>query len=207
MEQPTKRRFVLADPSKCIGCSVCEYICALDKEKSFNPLRSRIRVARFYPLFNVAITCRLCEDARCVAVCPTKALKQTPENGIVLVNERLCDGCGWCIQACKYGAITLNPERRVVMICDLCGGDPKCIPLCPEEALDLATEDVAAQRTWTSAVEKLLSEAEKMAELAKARGLEALFGAVDERMERLEEKLVELGKKEVKYLSAPRGKG
>jgi NAD-dependent dihydropyrimidine dehydrogenase PreA subunit len=44
VEPSSERKFVSVDPSKCIGCSVCEYVCALEKEWSFNPLRSRIRV-------------------------------------------------------------------------------------------------------------------------------------------------------------------
>ncbi|HDO42144.1 MAG TPA: 4Fe-4S dicluster domain-containing protein, partial [Candidatus Bathyarchaeota archaeon] len=34
------RRFVSVNPSKCIGCSLCEFVCALEKEGDPNPLKS-----------------------------------------------------------------------------------------------------------------------------------------------------------------------
>ena len=165
MEPSLERKFISVDQSKCIGCSVCEYVCALEKEWSFNPLRSRIRVVRIHPLFSMAMVCRFCDHAPCVIVCPRKALKQSTENGVILINEDLCDGCGWCIPACPYGAITMNPEKGVVMMCDLCGGAAKCIDFCPEEALELVTEETAL--SWLSAVETLRLDAVKTVELLK----------------------------------------
>ena len=155
------RKFVSADPDKCVGCSVCEYACAFEKEKAFNPLKSRIRTVRLHPLINLAVTCRLCEDAPCVAACPRDALDQSEETGVILVDEDKCNGCGWCIEACDYGAVTLHPEKRVVVICDLCDGEPKCIEWCPEEALDFVTRDILAQKARRSVVKKLFQEAMK----------------------------------------------
>lgn len=155
------RKFVSADPDKCVGCSVCEYACAFEKEKAFNPLKSRIRTVRLHPLINLAVTCRLCEDAPCVAACPRDALEQSEETGVILVDDDKCNGCGWCIEACDYGAVTLHPEKRVVVICDLCDGDPKCIEWCPEEALDFVTRDILAQKARRSVVKKLFQEAMK----------------------------------------------
>jgi len=114
------RKFVSADPNKCIGCCVCEYACSMVKEKTFNPTKSRIRAVRLNPLVNLAITCRLCEDPPCVAACPRDALTQSEETGIIMVDDEACNGCGWCIEACDYGAIMLHPETKVVYICDLC---------------------------------------------------------------------------------------
>jgi Fe-S-cluster-containing hydrogenase component 2 len=44
----------------------------------------------------------------------------------------------------------MNPEKGVVMMCDLCGGKPKCIDFCPEEALELVTEETAV--SWLSVI-------------------------------------------------------
>ena len=57
-----ERKFVSADPDKCVGCQICEYACSWTKEKAFNPLKSRIRVVRINQLANMSVTCRLCED-------------------------------------------------------------------------------------------------------------------------------------------------
>ncbi len=160
-----ERKFVSADPDKCVGCQVCEYICSVSKEKAFNPLKSRIRVVRINQVVNLPVTCRLCENPACVAACPRDALTQSEENGVINVDKDKCNGCGWCIEACDYGAIMLHPDSKVVHVCDLCKekGEPQCIKWCPEEALDLVTSDVLAQKARITAVKKLFKEAVKEA--------------------------------------------
>jgi TPP-dependent indolepyruvate ferredoxin oxidoreductase alpha subunit len=130
--------FVNCEPQKCVGCVVCEYACSLEKEKVFNPLKSRIRAIRLDPLSNMAIACKVCKEAPCVAACPEKALTQSTETGVVTVDEDKCNGCGWCIETCEYGAITLHPDTRKVIVCDLCNGEPECVQFCPEGALSLS---------------------------------------------------------------------
>ena len=124
------------DNTKCVGCDICEYACSFEKDKVFNPLKSRIRSVRVGQIQNTAVTCKACLDAPCVKACPEKALTQLKQ-GTIIVDETKCNGCDWCIEACKYGAITLNPKSSKAIVCDLCGGDPKCIPACPESALTL----------------------------------------------------------------------
>jgi len=157
----TKRKFVSADPEKCVGCCVCEYACSMEKEKAFNPLKSRMRVVRLNPLINMSVTCRLCQDPACVQACPRDALHQSTEAGNIMVDEEKCNGCGWCIEACDYGAITLHPEKKTVFVCDLCEGKPKCVEWCPEEALDFTSDEQLAQKARRSAVKKLFQEAIK----------------------------------------------
>jgi len=130
------------------------------KNKSFNPTRSRIRVVRIYPHTNAALNCRLCEDAPCVTACPRKALSRAETNGVIVVNDQLCNGCGWCIKVCDFGAIALDP-KPTVNICDLCGDreeGPACIEWCPEDALEVTTNDLLAQKARIGAVQKLDAE-------------------------------------------------
>ena len=129
---------VHCDDSKCVGCDICEYACSYEKEGVFNPLKSRIRSVRIGQTFNTAITCKACIEAPCIGACPEKALSRATGTGAILVDQDKCKGCDWCIEACKYGAVTLNNRTGKAMICDICGGDPKCIPFCPEGALSLA---------------------------------------------------------------------
>jgi carbon-monoxide dehydrogenase iron sulfur subunit len=164
MAKPHKWKFVSGDPAKCVGCCVCEYACSMEKEGTYNPTKSRIRVVRLNPFVNLAVACRLCEDAPCVAACPRDALSRSEETGIILVDEEKCNGCGWCIEACDYGAIQLHPEKRVAYTCDLCEGSPKCVEWCPEEALDFTTKDVLSQKARRTAVKKLFREALKTKE-------------------------------------------
>lgn len=123
------------DNEKCVGCDICEYACSFEKEKVFNPLKSRIRSVRIGQIQNTAVTCKGCIDAPCILACPEKAISQAKKTGAIVVDESKCKGCDWCIDACKYGAITLHPRSHKAIVCDTCGGDPKCIPACPESAL------------------------------------------------------------------------
>lgn len=154
----TERKFVAADFEKCTGCGVCELVCALEREKVFDPRCSRIKILRLYQLINMPVVCRLCEDAPCVTACPRDALRQSEETGVIMVDGEKCDSCGWCIEACPYGAITLHPEKKIVMICDLCEGQPQCVEWCPEDALDLVTRKTFDEKVRKATVKMLIPE-------------------------------------------------
>lgn len=83
------------DPEKCTGCKTCELMCSAAHEGVFNPKKSRIRLWRdeFYGKFNM-LTCKHCEDAECVDVCPTGALEI--EDGEVKFIQDECIGCIVC---------------------------------------------------------------------------------------------------------------
>lgn len=155
-----ERKFVIADPQKCNGCGVCELVCSGSKDKAFNRRMSRIKMVNIEPTVDMALACRLCEDAPCVRSCARKALRQDEETGVILVDENKCNGCGWCIEACDFGAIALNPAEKVVEICDLCQDqeEPQCVKFCLKEALSLSTPEVVAQKARREVVAKLLEE-------------------------------------------------
>jgi len=84
------------------------------------------------------------------------------EKGVIRIDEYKCNGCGWCIRACKFGAITLHPTKRVVMTCDLCDGDPECVKLCPfEGALTFATIEEVTHGLRKEAIDRILRELNK----------------------------------------------
>ena len=121
-----------AIPTKCIGCRMCEYACSRPRHGSFDPSLSRIRVVRIEPITMTAITCRLCADAPCVLACPRDALSRSEENGTILVDTDKCDGCGWCVEACDFGAIVLNPSHKTPRsaTCATTEDDgPRCVAL------------------------------------------------------------------------------
>jgi TPP-dependent indolepyruvate ferredoxin oxidoreductase alpha subunit len=130
-------QFVSCDTEKCVGCDICELACSWEKDRVFNPAKSRIRTIRLNVVSNVALTCRLCPDAACVEACPKDALSQSKETRVITVNSDECNGCGWCVEACKYGSLTLHPTKHEVIACDTCNGDPNCVQACPESALTL----------------------------------------------------------------------
>lgn len=152
------RRLVLCDPDVCLGCQICEFVCSATKEKSLDSSLSRIHVVNFENLGNVAMACMLCEKPPCVTACPRRALHQN-EEGVIQVDETKCNGCGWCIMVCKFGAITLHLKRRVVTVCDLCDGEPECVKACPfEGALTYATLEEVAHKFRRNTVMYILQE-------------------------------------------------
>ena len=190
------RKFVSVDPSKCTGCGICEYTCVLEKgETVWNPIKSRIRVVRMTPLFNFALACRFCEDAKCVIACPEKALTPSEKTGILIVNEKKCKGCDWCIQACPHGGITLHPDKGIAIACDLCNGEPQCVEFCPEEALEAVSTDEETEKSFTDALEKLPAEIERLTNTVKNKDWKPLLAEAEERSMKVTEKLEALNKK------------
>lgn len=159
-----ERKFISADLEKCTGCGTCELICAIKRENVYNPHYSRIKMLRLYRLLNMAMVCRFCEDIPCVIACPRDCLTQSESTGVILVDDDKCDGCGWCMKACPYGAITLNLEKETVMMCDLCDGDPQCVEWCPENALDLVTQKTFNENIRNATANKLIKENLKLSE-------------------------------------------
>ena len=101
-------------------------------------------------------SCLHCEDAACVTVCPTGASYKRGSDGIVLVEEDKCIGCGLCAWACPYGAREMDPGEKVMRKCTLCidriynetipeaERQPACVNTCPANARhfgDLADPD------------------------------------------------------------------
>ncbi len=151
---------IVCDPDKCVGCQECELACSITKHQAFDSGVSRIRNVRIEPIVALSIACRFCSDPPCVTACPRNALTQDAEKGIILVDQDKCDGCGWCIEACEFGAILLNPATKKVEICDLCADrdEPQCIKYCQKDALYLAVPETVAQKTRREVVSKLLQE-------------------------------------------------
>jgi Fe-S-cluster-containing dehydrogenase component len=91
-------------------------------------------------------SCLHCSDAPCVTVCPTGASYKRSEDGIVLVDESMCIGCGLCAWACPYGAREMDPVENVMKKCTLCVDRiyndnlpeedrvPACVRTCPAGA-------------------------------------------------------------------------
>lgn len=91
-------------------------------------------------------SCLHCADAPCVTVCPTGASYKRAEDGIVLVNEDWCIGCGLCAWSCPYGAREMDAAEGVMKKCTLCVDRiyndnlpeedrvPACVRTCPANA-------------------------------------------------------------------------
>jgi tetrathionate reductase subunit B len=153
---------------KCIGCGKCVEACKIENNVPKEPFFTRTWVERYVikrdktvevesiglgekqskkPIdeaevvrsFFVPKLCNQCDNPPCVQVCPVGATFST-EDGVVLVDEKRCIGCRYCIQACPYGARYLHPETKTADKCTFCyhrivkGLLPACVEACPTQA-------------------------------------------------------------------------
>jgi formate dehydrogenase iron-sulfur subunit len=84
--------------------------------------------------------CKHCTSAACLEVCPTGALFRT-EFGTVVVQQDICNGCGYCVPACPFGVIERREDDGRVFKCTLCydrlkdGMEPACAHACPTKSI------------------------------------------------------------------------
>jgi formate dehydrogenase iron-sulfur subunit len=95
--------------------------------------------------------CKHCSSAACLEVCPTGALFRT-EFGTVVVQEDICNGCGYCVPACPFGVISRREEDGRAFKCTLCydrlKGDmePACAHACPTDSIQFGPLDELHER-------------------------------------------------------------
>jgi formate dehydrogenase iron-sulfur subunit len=84
-------------------------------------------------------------------VCPTGALFHT-EFGTVVVQEDVCNGCGYCVSACPYGVIAQRKDDGRAFKCTMCydrlsvGEQPACAKACPTDSIQYGDLDELRER-------------------------------------------------------------
>ena len=95
--------------------------------------------------------CKHCTSAACLDVCPTGALFRT-EFDTVVVQEDICNGCGYCVPACPYGVIDRREVDGRAWKCTLCydrlgaGMEPACAKACPTDSIQFGDVDELRER-------------------------------------------------------------
>jgi formate dehydrogenase iron-sulfur subunit len=90
--------------------------------------------------------CKHCTTAACLDVCPTGALFKT-EFATVVVQQDICNGCGYCVPACPYGVLDRREGDGRVWKCTLCydrlhdGLEPACAKACPTDSINFGTHE------------------------------------------------------------------
>ena len=168
LPEKTERKLGLViDLDTCVGCHACVISCKGWNTENYgspladvdaygeNPVGTFLNRVHSYEvtpdegtsqLVHFPKSCLHCEDAPCVTVCPTGASYKRSEDGIVLVNESDCIGCGLCAWACPYGAREMDGVEKVMKKCTLCVDRiynenlepedqiPSCVRTCPAGA-------------------------------------------------------------------------
>ena len=162
------------DTSVCIGCKACEVACkewngipgkeslgeldltgmSFDNtgELGANSWRHVAFIEQDSPEHDgtrwlmSSDVCKHCTHAACLDVCPTGALFRT-EFDTVVVQQDVCNGCGYCVSACPYGVIDQRKEDGRVFKCTLCydrlgvGQEPACAKACPTKSIQFGELD------------------------------------------------------------------
>ena len=151
--------------NRCVACHACTVACLQKNGNAPGNFFSKVNINEIgkYPgvqLEYVPVLCNQCSVPKCVGVCMTGA-SQLLENGIIVIDQELCEGCGACREACPYGAriaIVKSPwfpgkeptalETKLDSLqkdgktgkCNFCldlleaGGEPACVHTCVGQA-------------------------------------------------------------------------
>ena len=166
-ERTERKLGLVIDLDICVGCHACAVSCKEWNSAGYgaplsdqNPYGAdpsgtwlnRVHTYEVTPergparIVHFPRSCLHCEDAPCVTVCPTGASYKRAEDGVVLVNEDSCMGCGLCAWACPYGAREMDMAAGVMKKCTLCVDRidnpnlpeedrvPACVRSCPANA-------------------------------------------------------------------------
>jgi formate dehydrogenase iron-sulfur subunit len=193
-EQRHARVGFFTDTSVCIGCKACEVACkewnlipqdgqewtgeSYDNTSALgaNTWRHVAFIEQEKPLIAngdggtglrwlmESDVCKHCSHAACLDVCPTGSLFRT-EYGTVVVQEDICNGCGYCVPACPFGVLDKRhiaaPELPAflgkkedgrVWKCTLCydrlkgGHEPACAKACPTKSIQFGPLDELRER-------------------------------------------------------------
>jgi formate dehydrogenase iron-sulfur subunit len=172
----------LTDASLCIGCKACEVACkewnevpadgmtwtglSYDNTQSLGastwrhvmfleqPLAAGPQVADTTDPFRwvfLSDVCKHCGQAGCLEACPTGAIMRT-DVGSVLVQNDVCNGCGYCVVTCPFGVIDRRPEDGRAFKCTFCydrqkaGLIPACAKACPTQSIQFGELEELQER-------------------------------------------------------------
>jgi tetrathionate reductase subunit B len=156
------------DIEKCIGCGNCARACKMENDVPKEPFFFRTWVEQYtvknngevdisspdggiegfeqkipdsdiFKSYFVPKMCNHCYKSPCTQVCPVGATYVSPD-GVVLIDEKYCIGCRYCVQACPYGCRFIHPVKNVANKCTFCyhrlkkGLAPACMENCPTGA-------------------------------------------------------------------------
>lgn len=175
VDLPDPRVGFFTDTSVCIGCKACEVACkewngvpaadvldftgmSMDNTGTLgaNTWRHVAFIEQRVPSGDTrwlmsSDVCKHCTHAACLDVCPTGSLFRT-EYGTVVVQEDICNGCGYCIPACPYGVIDQRKEDGRAWKCTMCydrlgdGLEPACAKACPTDSIQFGPLDQLHER-------------------------------------------------------------
>jgi Fe-S-cluster-containing dehydrogenase component len=133
------RYSMIIDDEACWGCRACEVACKQEmsapdgvKLISVREQGPELKEGKWSFLFQVNV-CNHCETPPCAEACVDAVITRR-QDGIVVLDQERCTGCGACAQACPYDAIAFDSARSVAAKCNLCAHriDRGLLPACAD---------------------------------------------------------------------------
>lgn len=159
----------MLDEQKCIACGACAVACMdqndIDTRRGDEPFRSCFvderGVGQDTKFTFLSIACMHCENAPCIAACPTGCLRKDTDTGFTVYDNSACIGCHSCAMACPFAAPSFNGDSGKMTKCDGCidrvkaGMKPACVRVCPFGALQLLPEQEYIETMRENAKKKI----------------------------------------------------
>ena len=103
---------MVIDLEKCTGCMSCDMAC---KRGNYTPpgvdwTKVHIYKTGGYPNAksrSLPTLCMHCEEPECLTACPTDGTSHRADGVVIIDNDR-CVGCGYCALACPHEVRVLN---------------------------------------------------------------------------------------------------
>jgi tetrathionate reductase subunit B len=176
--------YMIVDVDRCWGCKSCQVACKYEhgipagKVKPIEVFRIENKdVSGKVYCDYLPVMCQHCEKPECLDACPVSAISRN-EEGVVVVDSKLCTGCGLCAESCPYDCIT--EEDGLAHKCDLCierrsrGFPTSCEQHCMGRAFTSCTKEdmeaLVAGRRYVWSTGRVVYVSDQLSGLGKAFG-------------------------------------